>query len=177
MNGPDYENDLHNDPEFHDWITEHEQEDVDSLIQMSDEEINRVFNQRYMVFVYGSLKRGFGNHYFLRDAKYCGNTETVDATFCMHSMGPFPAVTESNDNGYHITGELYEVDADTMLDLDKLEGNGVFYTRKLVKVYTLNGTVEAWMYLLAEKPEQESVFMSKFVYTDENLNTQEWNQY
>jgi len=158
-------------------LLDEDQPEYEVILRKSYEEIECAFNQRFMVFVYGSLKRGFGNHYFLRDAKYCGNTETVDATFCMHSMGPFPAVTESNDNGYHITGELYEVDADTMNALDKLEGNGVFYTRKLVRVYTLEGTVEAWMYLLAEKPDTESVFVSKFVYTDENLNTQEWNQY
>ena len=168
MNGSDYENELDNDSE---------QEDIDALIRMSDVEIDRVFNPRQMVFVYGSLKRGFGNHYFLHNAKFCGITETVDSAFRMHSMGAFPAVTETSEKGYHITGELYEVDADTMRELDKLEGNGVFYSRKRVRVYTVEGIIEAWMYLLPEMPNKELILMSRFVYTNENLNTQEWNQY
>jgi gamma-glutamylcyclotransferase (GGCT)/AIG2-like uncharacterized protein YtfP len=77
-------------------------------------------------------------------------------------------------------GELYEVDAATMKRIDMLEGNGTMYTRRLVSVYNGSEIVEAWMYLMSENDKliENNVIYStgRFVYTDNNLGTQEWFQ-
>lgn len=96
----------------------------------------------HKIFVYGSLKKGFGNHSFLSDSTFLGTTTTAESTYSMLSLGAFPAVIPGGENA--IQGELYEVDDSTLQDIDKLEGNGSFYERAQVSLS--NGEV-AWMYL------------------------------
>lgn len=122
----------------------------------------------HKVFVYGSLKMGFGNHSLLNgvgEAKLC---RTKDSMFEMGSMGGFPGV--SSKGGYSIEGELYEVDDKVLGHLDMLEGNGHFYTRELVEVQDKEGEVEeAWMYLLPHAPDSR-----RRVLTNEDTGTQTW---
>jgi len=133
-----------------------------------------------LVFVYGTLKRGFSNHGILENSKYLGTTETVSRSFMMYPLfGSFPGVTICLDDGFAIMGELYEVDSQTLNELDKLENNGKFYTRRLVSVYRKPGeTVKAWMYLLPYDDkiiENNIVYrLDRYVYTNSSLNTQEW---
>lgn len=97
----------------------------------------------HKLFVYGSLKRGFGNHRFLWDSVFIGTTTTADSTYSMLTLGAFPAIIAEGEDA--IEGELYEVDDDTLEQIDMLEGNGAFYDRS--QVLLSNGEV-AWMYLL-----------------------------
>ena len=80
------------------------------------------------VFVYGTLKSGFGNHYLLRDSKKVCN-DSITGT--MYSLGGFPAITLKNDN--KVFGEVYDVNKNVMGDLDMLEGYPRFYDRKIIK--------------------------------------------
>lgn len=75
-----------------------------------------------LVFVYGSLLSGFGNHRRLEagNAKLVATGRTTER-FVMHDMGAFPACVP-DDAGGQILGELYEVDAATLQSLDSLEG-------------------------------------------------------
>ena len=95
------------------------------------------------VFVYGSLKQGYGNNRLLSLAKFLGATETVDDTYDLRCWGSFPAVYKQGDTS--IKGELYEVDEDTMKNLDYLEGYPSFYNRERVQLYS--GDM-AWMYYI-----------------------------
>jgi gamma-glutamylcyclotransferase (GGCT)/AIG2-like uncharacterized protein YtfP len=100
------------------------------------------------------LKRGFANHPRLEGAAFLGETRTANQVFRMESFGAFPAVykvvpagkahTKTGGPSYSIEGELYEVDNKILEELDRLESNGYFYRRELVKL--ANGK-EAWMYL------------------------------
>jgi len=73
-----------------------------------------------LVFVYGSLMEGFGNHDILtrNGAHLVGDYRFVGGL--MVSLGAFPAVVTSQEGIVH--GELYEVDANGLRDLDRLEG-------------------------------------------------------
>ena len=95
------------------------------------------------VFVYGSLKQGFGNHGCLRGSDYVG-TDTLTGDYKMVSLGGFPGVTHS-DGEHTIHGEVYNVDLDGLAALDCLEGNGSFYTRARLR---LDSDTECWVYLL-----------------------------
>lgn len=101
---------------------------------------------KHLVFVYGSLKKGFRNHKILENSKFLEETRTKERVFDMQSFNVFPAVYKTNDpdNGYSIEGELYRVDKLTMDRLDKLESNGHLYQREQVRL--ANGQI-AWMYI------------------------------
>lgn len=99
----------------------------------------------YKVFVYGSLKMGYGNHHILSSSKFLGNDLTKHDMYRMFSFGGFPGVIESpGQHGTYISGEVYEVDEETMKKLDILESNGFFYKREIVE---LSYWGNAWMYL------------------------------
>lgn len=99
----------------------------------------------HKVFVYGSLKKGFGLSSVLRSATGGEEATTVEQ-FSMVSLGAFPAVVKSDVALTHISGEVYEVDDNTLRVLDEIEGNPDFYCRE--EVETSLG--KAWMYILSE---------------------------
>ncbi len=102
--------------------------------------------KEHLVFVYGSLKIGFGNFkYFLDDSEFVGRACTVDPAFEMVSLGMFPAVVKGGDNS--IYGELFMVDQHTFERLDMLESNGDMYLREQFFCVDMDGKVRsAWMY-------------------------------
>lgn len=97
----------------------------------------------HRVFVYGSLKRGFGNSHYLRGSAYRGEARTTAGGYRMVSLGSFPAVVRAED-GEPVQGEVYEVNAETFASLDRLEGHPGFYRREVVQ--TSRGA--AWCYLM-----------------------------
>ena len=119
----------------------------------------------HRVFVYGSLKTGFGNHRVLGDNEPLREDQTLNAGWNMFSMGGFPGIVPGSQ---YISGELYEVDDSILERLDWLEGNGHFYTREVVP---LASGVDAWMYVL---PPQEGRNNSQDrVHTNDN-GLQSW---
>lgn len=72
------------------------------------------------IFVYGTLRRGFGNHSFLNQSTFKGNAITVEK-FTMFCSGQIPFVSRSQAIST-IVGEVYEVDEQTLRNLDALEG-------------------------------------------------------
>ena len=105
------------------------------------------------VAVYGSLRRGFGNHGLLEDSLFIGEALT-EARYTMLHLGGFPGVVKKGNTS--ITVELYDVDEETLRRLDRLEGHPGFYERLPVKVLPVNAdqtdAPQAWewvsMYLL-----------------------------
>ncbi len=96
-----------------------------------------------LVFVYGTLRRGEVNHYYLEDARYCGPHAT-QPHYKMFSLGAYPAVVKGGPD--RIQGEVYRVNGRTLCHLDKLEGYPRAYKRKLIP--TPWG--RAWIYLYRE---------------------------
>jgi len=85
----------------------------------------------HKVFVYGTLKSGFRNHYLLEDCEYSGSAVTVP-TYRMIENG-FPVILPDPD-GRPLAGEIYVIDDDTLARLDQLEREGSSYDRKLIDV-------------------------------------------
>jgi gamma-glutamylaminecyclotransferase len=96
------------------------------------------------VFVYGTLKAGYGNHQLLADSISIGDASTV-ARWAMIDSG-FPVVLPGDDG--QVVGEVYDIDKITLQRLDRLESNGHMYQREVVDVALANGEViQAWMYV------------------------------
>src|SRR4051812_27023287 len=73
-----------------------------------------------LIFVYGSLMKGFGNHTLLRDATFVKEGLTLPE-YTLISLGSFPGVLP--DGTTSIKGEVYEVNLKVRDRLDQLEGH------------------------------------------------------
>jgi gamma-glutamylcyclotransferase (GGCT)/AIG2-like uncharacterized protein YtfP len=95
------------------------------------------------VAVYGTLRKGYGNHRLLNDQEMIGTGKT-DNLYTMYASG-IPYVTEDQPT-HNVTIELYKVANDRMRNLDSLEGHPTFYERKLTPVTVDGKTYQAWLY-------------------------------
>lgn len=107
--------------------------------------------QKHKVFVYGSLKKGFGNSQLLETAKFICEDTTKESSFNMFSFGGFPGLNRGG--AFKISGELYEVDDIDLARLDRLESNGSFYQREQVE---LDSGDKAWMYITIQEHDYNS---------------------
>jgi gamma-glutamylcyclotransferase (GGCT)/AIG2-like uncharacterized protein YtfP len=88
-----------------------------------------------LVFVYGSLKRGYWNNRLLATSRFLAEAITVEDNFVMYD-GAFPYVATGGIS--KVKGELFEVDnEETLRNLDRLEGVPTHYIRKETKFYVL----------------------------------------
>jgi gamma-glutamylaminecyclotransferase len=85
----------------------------------------------HRVFVYGTLKSGFWNHYLLKGREFIGAAAT-SPTYKMIDNG-FPVIMP-DPQGKPLAGEIYNVDDETLARLDQLEREGSSYDRKLIDV-------------------------------------------
>ena len=111
-------------------------------------EFKRIDPFRGMLFVYGSLKKGFDNHHLLsKHAKRIGKAITM-SKFGMFedSFGNYPYLIPVPQMRIH--GELYEIQRKELLEkLDRFEGYPEYYERKKILVKTHRGTVRAFVYI------------------------------
>lgn len=98
---------------------------------------------KHKVAVYGSLRKGLGNHnYYLKNSTLIGTFQS-NPDYTLYSLGAFPGIK----NGGHtsVTMELYEVDDRTLNNLDVLEGVGYdFYLKE--KINTPFGEAIIYIY-------------------------------
>lgn len=99
-------------------------------------------DQPTIVFVYGSLLQGESNHQHLIHARFIGPART-EPGFELVDLGSYPAMIRSGSST--VEGELYEVDTDTLVLLDLLEGHPHYYERTEVP---LAGGASAEAYLM-----------------------------
>lgn len=95
------------------------------------------------VFVYGTLKKGYGNNRILQNSvfKGCFYTEPRFSLYPVSPDGGFPVACRGKS---HIVGEVYEIDLITLQRLDYLEGHPHHYRREEVEVL---GYGKAFMYV------------------------------
>ena len=97
-----------------------------------------------LIFVYGTLRKGFHNHRLLKNSTFIGKGRTKKKY--KMTVNGIPFVSEKEGIS-HIVGEVYEVDEKTLKRLDILESHPDWYERKKVKIILENGKeIEAWLY-------------------------------
>jgi len=104
------------------------------------------FNE--LLFVYGSLKKGFDNHNLLgKYAKRLGKAHTVKK-FAMFedSFGNYPYLIDTPLS--KIKGELYQITrAELMQKIDEFEGAPDYYKREKIEVKSHHGVKRAFVYI------------------------------
>lgn len=74
----------------------------------------------FKVFVYGILK-----------GRFKGQNATIKAD--CHDLGGFPAITKLGGDNI-LSGEIIEVDYQTLVDFDRIEGVPSLYTREIIEI-------------------------------------------
>lgn len=96
------------------------------------------------VFVYGTLRRGFGNHeYLLSHAPLVEEIDLRGYEMWAGQGGGIPVIRSSSDASSLVHGEVYEVDERTLQGLDRLEGHPDWYVRTEIQP-------GLWTYLAGE---------------------------
>ncbi|KAI4328069.1 hypothetical protein L6164_020460 [Bauhinia variegata] len=91
----------------------------------------------HLIFVYGTLKKGFPNHALMEDLISTDDAVLVGKYFTQHPYplvcGPYgiPYLINLPRSGHRITGELYSVSSRGLERLDELEGIRIGHYERL----------------------------------------------
>lgn len=96
------------------------------------------------VFVYGTLKKGYGLHHAIQHCEYLGKARTSNDFTMYH--GAYPYLVKQKGRG--AVGEVYEVDEYTLRNLDRIEGHPTFYERTEITVDLEGSEIPVYAYLI-----------------------------
>jgi gamma-glutamylaminecyclotransferase len=106
------------------------------------------------LFVYGSLKEGFHNHYKLVNYQKIGKAITSEK-YCMYaeSNNRFPYVIKEISK-FNIKGELYKIDETLLKNIDIFEGTPIHYIREEITVLIKEKEYKAFIYFKNQNNEK-----------------------
>lgn len=100
------------------------------------------------LFVYGTLKRGDLRSKHLLGQMYLGDAST-EPRYRLYDCGTFPGMIEVASGGVSVQGEVYDVSAECLRQLDDVEGvEEGLYARRTVRLVEgfADRPVEAYFY-------------------------------
>lgn len=100
-----------------------------------------------LIFVYGSLKRGYRLHHLLQAQPFIAEAHTCPL-YRLYDLGDYPGLVAADD-GVAVFGEVYCVDAVCLRQLDAAEGVAEgLYERRRVRLQgdLAAAAVDAWFY-------------------------------
>jgi gamma-glutamylaminecyclotransferase len=86
-----------------------------------------------ILFVYGTLKRGLGNHRLIADQEYLGEAQTKPL-YRVIDLGPHPGLVVDEANGLPVRGELWAVSDCCLAELDDFELEAGAFMRGDVRI-------------------------------------------
>lgn len=115
-----------------------------------------------LLFVYGTLKRGGSNHHYLTGQKFLGAASTTPG-FRLYDLGGFPGLVEVAEDKIGVIGEIYDVDAKALEQLDILEGLAEGMYRRVpanLKPPFADRGIETYLYArsIANRPEVGAIW-------------------
>jgi gamma-glutamylaminecyclotransferase len=125
--------------------------------------------EKVLVFVYGTLKRGFGNHWLVEEMIAGGHVEFVGIGRSEERYplvcGPYqvPFLLYLDGFGEHVFGEVYAIDAFALQRFDELEGTTKgHYVRRSIRLRLL------------KIGEEENVLESQAYFAANSYTPQMW---
>jgi len=97
-----------------------------------------------LLFVYGTLKRGFKYHYYLAEARFLGVVRTKPR-YRLYDCGLYPCLVEWAE-GESVEGELYHACGTILTRIDRLEEVPILFARKVVYLENTDELVESFFY-------------------------------
>lgn len=109
-----------------------------------EEQVTPCQDKANPVFVYGTLMKGERASYMLDDSVFAGEFLLKD--YAMYNLGRYPGIQPCD--GETVFGEVYFVDGETRMELDRYEEEGSLYDRRMVTVSAGERTMcaEAYIY-------------------------------
>jgi gamma-glutamylaminecyclotransferase len=98
-----------------------------------------------VLFVYGTLMRGGARHRVLVGQRFLGEARTCPH-YALFDLGAYPGLVLSEAEGRSIHGELYEIDADLIARLDRIEGAPSLFRLEPILIDGYAGGVFAYFY-------------------------------
>jgi|AGTN01.1.fsa_nt_gi Uncharacterized conserved protein len=96
---------------------------------------NEIKEASIIIFVYGTLMKGMGNHdFYLSDSRYLG--KGVLDGYRLYELGSYPGIKAGDGS---VLGEVYEVTPRTLDGLNELEGEGFLYKLKYENITLESG--------------------------------------
>lgn len=101
-------------------------------------------NQQHLVFVYGTLRKGYKNHHLMAGARDLGPARSLESYALF--LDDYPYLVKSQAVA-PVVGELYAVDQSGLARLDQLEEHPNWYCREVITVLDQGGRRhQAWIY-------------------------------
>ncbi len=105
--------------------------------------------QENVVAVYGTLKKGGGNHRYLYGQRFVGKGTTRDKYPLVINGLPYLLDNPLAADSHHVEVEVYKVSQQAFDDIDMLEGHPTFYKRRRLPIKLNSGTIiSAWVYFI-----------------------------
>jgi gamma-glutamylcyclotransferase (GGCT)/AIG2-like uncharacterized protein YtfP len=150
---------------------------METLIGMTPTNPPTSSSEMSNVFVYGTLKTGYGNNALLRRATFIGRATSLLPSFRMLDGG-YPYLFTGGES--FVSGELYSVTDPQFRRLDGLEGYPTHYTREVHQFTSELGNVyDAWVYLNPRHDDYvraESTFYGRQPVIPDETNTLTWER-
>tara|TARA_B100001094_G_C18150787_1_gene783560 strand:- start:871 stop:1236 length:366 start_codon:yes stop_codon:yes gene_type:complete len=115
----------------------------------------------HIVFVYGTLKKGYSNQGYLAGQEYLGEYET-NPRWGLIDLGPFPAMV---CGALAVKGEAYSISDSVLEDLDILEGvaQGMYHRRRIQITNSGNQSkINAWVYTYNAIPHPSTTLLQEW---------------
>lgn len=98
-----------------------------------------------LLFVYGTLKRGYRNHRLLAEQTFISEAVTLPV-YRLYDNGSYPCLVLDPQNGISIEGEIYLIDIALFRLLDQLEDVPTLYRRELIQLNNHDTPAEGYLY-------------------------------
>lgn len=98
----------------------------------------------FLLFVYGTLKRGGCRHGVLAGQPYRGEARTRPS-YALYHLGAYPGLRHA-EAGQVVRGELYEVSPSRLAELDRVEGAPDWFDLAPVELDGVDAPVWAYYY-------------------------------
>lgn len=113
------------------------------------------------VAVYGTLKSGFNNNHLLGDSEFIGSGK-LQERYPLEVSG-LPYLYSEKGVGEFVEVEVYDLDQETLLRIDQLEGHPSWYQRKQVVVNLDDWSkTTAWVYFIDEPTPEGVAFTDSY---------------
>jgi gamma-glutamylcyclotransferase (GGCT)/AIG2-like uncharacterized protein YtfP len=111
---------------------------------------------KHLIFIYGTLRRGCARSMSVRfpDSVFIAGAEVSGS---LYDLGSYPGL-RLDDSGSSVTGEVYQVDDETLRELDEFEASS-YYRRKQVVIPHGGDTLMCWTY----EPDPEFYSLDKLI--------------
>jgi gamma-glutamylaminecyclotransferase len=100
---------------------------------------------RTVLFVYGTLKRGLGNHRLIADQEFLGEALT-ESCYRVIDLGQHPGLVVDEGNGLAVRGELWSIGECCLHELDEFEEVPGPFIRTEVKIAGRQEAAQAYFW-------------------------------